>query len=562
MDAYRALRGWVRSVQAPSEPPPELPACSGASVVLMLDGKVIGRASRMGEGDSGEPLWRAARGALAQANAARADLRERAPDIRISLELASPLIPLTDDELRAPALTLSPGIDGVAVRRADRLRGAFPGEILRRNTDAARAIVALVGEIAGDATAGLEPLATLKDRGYVFYRFRASHIAQPAPHEAAIFLQRAGRPFPRSGMTFAEINRLADALAERLAGSMWPGVEPMGVTGAYDPLLDRQIEPHASPLEQALVALALTKYAQARAPGERRSEALRCARQILEDLAVVTGGELDPAQDLGASAAAIVALAAYQRADPASLRSNERLRRLLALWDTLAGAREGGAFREDVPGGALGLLACAAVSARALGLPVENDPPEAWVVEAYRRTPPELLVGQMPWLGWASVELAGDGAVDAAEALRLMRQLVWEHQLGLSDLDPWNEDLAGGIVFTKGPNPLPTWQALRPLACIATMLRRPSLTPGTLEGGEVPGELARLLDSLRFVRELAADRADGHMYAHPARAIDGVRNALWDQTMTPGASAMALMTLSETILSLRHELDELGEFRE
>ena len=32
--------------------------------------------------------------------------------------------------------------------------------------------------------------------------------------------------------------------------------------------------------------------------------------------------------------------------------------------------------------------------------------------------------------------------------------------------------------------------------------------------------------------------------------------------MTPGASAMALMTLSETILSLRHELDELGEFRE
>lgn len=561
MAAYSAVRTWVRAAQTPDEAPEGLPECAGASVVLMLDGRVIGRSSRMGKGDeiAGEPIWRAARQALAQANAAREDLVDRADSIRISLELSGALVPMTDDELRAPALTLSPGLDGVAVRRADQLEGVFPGQILRRNTDAGRAIVGLVGEIAGDARAGLEPVEALKERGYVFYRFRSSHIAQPAPGAGAVFLQRGGREFQRSELNYGELNRFADALAGRLIGSMWPGVEPLGVLGAYDPVLDRQIDKLASPVEQAFVALALTKYASTQPVGARRAAALSSARQILEDLAEVGQGETDPSGDLGACAASIIALAAYHRADPDALGSNERLQRLLKLWMNVKQTRADGVFREGIPPSAYGLLAHAAVGARSLGVEFNDDPPESWVVDVYRRTPPELLAGQMPWLGWASVEIAGPDPVASAEALRLMRELVWEHQLQITDLDPMEADLAGGVVFTKGANPLPTWNLARPLAFIATMLAEPSLTQGSLEAGEVPEEMARLMGSIRYLRQLTAGQAEGHMYADPDRARGGVRNALWDQRMTPGASALTLMALSETIRSLQIEMGESGD---
>ncbi len=47
MDAYRTVRDWVRAGSVPDEAPDAgvLPACAGASVVLMLDRDVIGRSS-------------------------------------------------------------------------------------------------------------------------------------------------------------------------------------------------------------------------------------------------------------------------------------------------------------------------------------------------------------------------------------------------------------------------------------------------------------------------------------------------------------------------------------
>ncbi|MFI4896828.1 MAG: hypothetical protein ACIARR_03275, partial [Phycisphaerales bacterium JB059] len=211
MEAYRTVRDWVRSGEVPDEAAEGLPSCAGASVTLMLEGRVVGRASLFArEGEApGEVIWRAGRAALVQARATREDVVERGGEIRVSVELAGALTPMTEDELRAPALTLSPGLDGVAVRRGERVEGVFPGQMLRRGSDAGRALVGLVGEIAGDARAGLEPIGKLKARGYVFYRFRATHLAQPEAGSAAVFLQRGGGVVERGAISLASLRAFA-----------------------------------------------------------------------------------------------------------------------------------------------------------------------------------------------------------------------------------------------------------------------------------------------------------------------------------------------------------------
>jgi hypothetical protein len=128
-----------------------------------------------------------------------------------------------------------------------------------------------------------------------------------------------------------------------------------------------------------------------------------------------------------------------------------------------------------------------------------------------------------------------------------MRSTMWRFQMTPMDAGPDNADLVGGIVFPSAQNPLPSWQSSRPAAVIATMLADGRLT----EPGEVPAELAHLLGLTRFLRQLAADEATGHMYADPARAAWGVRRALWDQRMPADATAMTLLSVTETLRSLR-----------
>jgi hypothetical protein len=163
--------------------------------------------------------------------------------------------------------------------------------------------------------------------------------------------------------------------------------------------------------------------------------------------------------------------------------------------------------------------------------------------DVIRNTPPNGLVATMPWVGWG---LLPGNDLPAAPALREMRSQLWQHQLKAQDLSPDAPDLAGGIVFTTSRQPLPTWQAARPLAFVATMLGDRRLT----EEQEINSETVRLLEALRYLRQLTASEAEAHMYKDPARAIGGVRASLFDQRMPPEATAMTLLTVCETIRSL------------
>ena len=161
-----------------------------------------------------------------------------------------------------------------------------------------------------------------------------------------------------------------------------------------------------------------------------------------------------------------------------------------------------------------------------------------------RETPPGEAVSLLPWIGWAELDLAGDAADIPSEiALRDVRSMVWRHQLQPADVGEDGRDLVGGVVFTRGRAPLPSWQTMRPLAFLATMFGDDRLT----DAADVPDEATRPLASLRFVMQLAVGDAEMHMFRDRARALGGVRLAPWDQRQTLEASSLALLTLSEAI---------------
>ncbi|QKK09558.1 MAG: hypothetical protein HND58_16235 [Planctomycetota bacterium] len=163
-----------------------------------------------------------------------------------------------------------------------------------------------------------------------------------------------------------------------------------------------------------------------------------------------------------------------------------------------------------------------------------------------RETPKGGMVGLMPWVGWAELALAGEGPVASAVYLREVRDAVWTYQLTLRDTGIEERDLQGGIVFTSGGLSLPTWNSARPIAFAATMLRDPRLT--TPE--EMPGEVVRLIDAMRFLQQLAAGPAVAAFSGRPELVRGGIRAAVWDPHQPPEATALAMLATAELLRSL------------
>jgi hypothetical protein len=190
------------------------------------------------------------------------------------------------------------------------------------------------------------------------------------------------------------------------------------------------------------------------------------------------------------------------------------------------------------------------------------------------------MVASMPWLGWAEIALERDqryvdtdwskfpaGAwrnmdeavkprdLPSALALRHMRDQCWEHQLQITDADEDTLDMVGGIVLSsgvgKGGTPYPTWQCVRPLAFIATMLGDPRLT----EPQERPAQIAHLMQAARFLRQLQVDESSAWMYPDPKLAFGGVRASTWDNSLPVDATSMTLLCVTELLKSL----DELAK---
>lgn len=556
LDAYRAVDLWLRDgFRAPSdEQPIDPPGTAGASVTVRLSGVVIGRASDMRA--DGASLWRAARQAMLEAlerapaerDATReSTLREFSQRATLDIQLAGRLTPLLGDTFADAALALSPGVEGVALRVGDALTAQFPGAILSTNSNPATALRACAGQLS------LPPIelgALRKDHGAIAYRFRVQHLAQPRAGAEPIFLFRAGRTVPPTEVTLANLVEFANGLATRIQRLDFPGSEPLGLMGDFEPWTGRYSPLIAPPRDQALALYALARYANSPAiDAANRMRAARVFWTILPEFARLDAQSGNPALDpLAASFATLALRSAPQRppgmparagANPTSVADAA----LVVLRSSFSPER---GWSESLRPGERAVVAFAL--AEASRTRPEADPLRARANEAvrslFRESTPATLVSYMPWLGWAELALTPpDSNPPAMPALLEMRDLVWQHQLTQADLTADSSDLLGGIVFTASRNPLPTAQLTRPVAILATLAFDPRFTPRE----QLPAELSRLMSSLRFLRQLAVDDAALHMMQEPDIARWGVRAAPWDQRLTLDATAMALLTLVETL---------------
>ncbi len=499
--AYRLVEPWIRSLAVPADA--EGPEVGGACVTLRLRGRIVGRGVAIGQGPSTLPD--AARLAIEDALddlAPASDLNaaERAKlealGLTIALELAGDPVPVDEATYTEMSAAISPGTEAVAVGLGRQADAVFPLEMLFTGQQPGGAASRLVSELSGDPLLGTrQPADLVADAGATFFRLRTTAVAQVRPTEPPRVLYRGGRLVELGEVaTRAELERFAQGMAQWL-------VRHEGV-GTYLPTNGAVLDAADDS------AAALQAFALARAIG------------LLGD------AEADAVRDLVAS---------LESADPLARALEDLARHELGLEPRRVPADPGDGSR-----------VARAIVAYALARTGEGAAARALVSDLRAVENAAELVGVMPWLGWAEIELAGEGDIPSAIALRQMRAIVTGFQLTAADAGTDNLDLVGGVVFTSGTAPLPTWHTARPVAFLATMVGDPRLT----EPGEVDDELVGVLYGLRFLRQLSASEVEGFMYREPAEATGGVRAATWDQRMPIDATAMTLLAVVETLGAL------------
>lgn len=563
--ALARVERWVRAWEVPPnaegvEPTPAV----GAFVVLRSEGVVIARGEALSASLSTpdpDALRRAAAQALERAapklgipnDALREErLREVAERLSISIELAGDFALIEPAAWDDVDLQLAPGLDGVAARVAgETSRGPSPVETVYPSTMLASAATGTlmvpsralsvaaaqaIGE-GGPAAALDTPSKLRSERSVRMYRFRVSHAVQGPAGTAPTVLYRGSRLVPPGWVpTRAELVSMAD----RLAAFLMMAADP---TAAAAP-------PSVATAERALAMLALVESREVRDPrADRRESEVATTLQAYEWLE-----SIDPR---------VAYLAACSI--PAGDRMMHQTPRRFA-----AGMVRGALADSDTPpivdAGGIAPAPLEAFPSTLRALPLyaatrilaTDDSGRFSRVDALIRQrfadPDAAVLSQMPWLGRAELALASRRGIDtipSAIALRDMRSQLWQHQLTLTDTTPNTLDMSGGIVFTAGlaqgkSSPYPTWHGARPLAFVATMLGDQRLT----EPGERARETVRLMQAIRFIRQLQVDEAAAWAYPNPAKAIGGIRSAPWDFSQPVDASAMSLMFITETIKSL------------
>lgn len=546
MQCYKAVDEWVRRWQTPMDPVGQAPL-PAAAVTLRYQGSVVGRGVAVAsqpEGASGILMIATSR-ALNEARERMPidhdalfdeNLKAAAAHIAVTVEVAGRLIPIQPDQYADAVSLVAPGLEGVAVRIGDSIDAIFPETMLATGTDAAAAIRALVAKTSNDPALGLkEPKELREKNGAAFYRFKVTVVGQVGEGRQPEFFQRGGRVARLSELTEEGLKRWANTLAAHLQAQITSEADKCAMSGGLQPVVG-SADP-ASPDEKALAALALFGSKSQGSSDAVLAQCICLAASALAD--TKSAADLSTQALVEATRCRVLMVnrqVSMQPAAAAFLRSPAvgRPERLIG---------EDGEFGNSVQGVEKGLLIyalslCASMEQRTiLDRAIRRD---------FRDTQPGFLVGQMPWLGWAEREIHDADDIPSAPALREMRSQLWAHQLQAQDLSPDDRDLAGGIVFSTNRQPLPTWQAARPLAFVATMLGDPRLT----EDKELASETVRLLEALRYLRQLTAEEPEAHMYKDPARAIGGVRASVFDQRMPPEATAMTLMAVCETIKSL------------
>ncbi len=493
------------------------------------------------------------------------------PDARFTVELAGRPSPIDGARgLVGVASAVRPGLDAVAVLAGDASAVVFP--------DAALASAALpsdmVIEALRDARANTLPAAVENEPGawaryadaalrsgeISAFRLPVTALAQVGDAPAPRLLSRGGRVIGLGEINPPAMLAWAGDMASHLQGRRYTGLEPYGLRGTLDPLTGEFLSPVDDPFAQALAAYALLRFGRSGwAPAAQTQSARTAGFVILRQLAFVTPIRIGAMAELGdraplerepwaEPASAAMTLIAME---PLEAEAFELYPELDSMRDRCAQVvRDAGSasitgdpvFADDAPATTHALLARALVALGrspagvASDLPIGQDAARSVV----NQNGPALLVTQMPW---ALSALGPDDREDANQILIEMRRLILENQLAGPEVEGDDRDLAGGIVFSRGGPPVPTWQTARAAAALGAMRNDPELTPAA----DQPARFLELLRTLRFLRQLTADDSLDHLLADPALSAGGVRAALWDQRQPSIATSLALLAACEAL---------------
>ncbi len=562
---FSQIETWLNAWRVPSEfddgvpvPMAPLDSAMAASVELRLDGRIIGRGA-----SATSPTWlNATRMAMEEARTRlpvrndallQENLREHARRATVSVELAGDFIPVRGSSTAEIDREAQMGVQGIAVRAGERVETMFPGSMLSTGTSPGTAASILIRRLRPDVlpfaakpAEGLTPDDLIRDGSVIVYTFRTIHVAQPSPGRPAAVLQRGGRVVEVSQITTESLIEMAEQMAHHLIARRWPLNEALGMVGTVHPVTGRSEPMVATAYEQAMSAMALRRFA--RTAGVAQTSALEAeavAVVILTELASVEVTEIAPWNDAASSAMCVIAATQGGRTRDIGFEVADMLDKcaesVRAAFDTEAG------FSATLPEAARGDVSLALVRlAFESGEPDEMNKAEQAIRRSLIDAGPGGLPMLLPWIGFAEVELAGTAAIPSAVALRDARDLVWEHQMTRADVDADTRDFIGGIVFTRTGNMVPSWQSAKPIAFIAKMLGDERLT----ETDEQGAEIIRMVQAMRFLRQLMADKYVGYRYANPAKAIGGVRTTLWDDRMPAPATALSLLAACEMVDSL------------
>ncbi len=490
---------------------------------------------------------------------------------RLTVELAGRPSAIEGERgLADVALAIRPGLDAVAVRAGDAIAVVFPDAALAGGMLPSDMIAdALREALGGDLPATIEPGpgawtryadAALRQGEIAVYRAPVTVLAQPPDAVAPTLVYRGGRVVGLMELTPSALVDWAGDMASHLQRRRHAGLEPYGLTGTPDARTGRTLAPIDEPFNQALAAHALLRYGTSTWTPEDDAERARTTGLVLlRQLALVTPVRIGAMADLGDEAplepepwadvaSAAMVLVAMESLEPDAFEAYPELAAMRDRCAAVVRPRVGisitgsAVFDPQTPATAYALVARAMV---ALGNSdvAERDDAEIGRAAAraiLSRVEPELLVAQMPW---ALTALGPVQQLASADALQQMRTLVWGHQLEGPSVEGDNRDLEGGIVFTRGGTPLPTWQTARAASAMGALLLDERLTTPN----ERAGEFLKLLRTLRFLRQLTVDDGLAHLLADPAQAAGGVRAAPWDQRQPSVATSLTLLAVCDAL---------------
>ena len=524
-------------------------SATAAGVVLRLQGRPVGQAWARQTADHSSCLALALLKALALANEdrilAHLPAQERANAARqlsLEIELVGDTRPFTGDRIDTLAARIDNGREAMAIRAGDRWAFSLPSlqQSLNQTQLPWYTMVLMAREVGVDA--GSDKKFKLPD-GVVMYRADTRRLAQIAAKAPAFEVSRAMLTVPLAQITNSALDQMAVAIAahletrirnsDGLSKETLETLQALGPAGEYQPALGVVAQPVCAPLEQAMGAFAMARFAQMNFPEIDRAAAREFAIFTLQSLQQVVGQEKNPLDNLAAMATCLLACQSLTHSTPdwADSASKE--------WEKVLHAKVTAAFalndQTDLQTWAL----CAAALAQQSPTEVARALDTAWQIR-----PVEKLLSASPWMLMAEQRVgASSDHARAKEACELLQIMLVQNQLSRALNPDLAADLEGGWPIIANGASGATAQSSRPTLTMALALD-PKLFPAS------PSTAKQNLDSLklglRFLKQLQVDQSGCYAFRDPAKSMGGIRAAPWDSNQPLGANATTLLAVLES----------------